>query len=134
MKPTPIFKPLIPKILFPRDKHILRHDTVMVGHDSIDNLQSVRIRQFTPQAIKSIYFNIDIEWIKFIDLFDFFIEWSEWSEFQPCDRTCGPGKQVRTRKCIGGSKCRGKSTNAQACNLKPCPIPIDDSGTTLKDD
>lgn len=58
-------------------------------------------------------------------------KWSPWSTFRPCDTTCGQGIQTRTRKCVGGSKCKGKPTHTQPCNLKPCPVSLDESGFTF---
>ncbi|XP_018614008.2 A disintegrin and metalloproteinase with thrombospondin motifs 13 [Scleropages formosus] len=53
--------------------------------------------------------------------------WSSWSEFSPCSRTCGGGVSARRRQCnnprpaFGGNNCKGPDTEAELCNMQPCP-------------
>jgi len=50
-------------------------------------------------------------------------QWSEWSEFSNCDVTCGEGKKIRSRTCVGSqssNQCDGSSTDVQSCVTKNC--------------
>lgn len=55
-------------------------------------------------------------------------KFSEWSSFSACDRSCGGGKQFRTRQCnnppavFEGKPCEGPSRQEQPCNTHECPI------------
>lgn len=55
-------------------------------------------------------------------------KFSEWSSFSACDRSCGGGKQFRTRRCnnppavFEGKPCEGPSRQEQPCNTHECPI------------
>ena len=55
-------------------------------------------------------------------------KFSEWSSFSACDRSCGGGKQFRTRQCnnppavFEGKPCEGPSRQEQLCNTHECPI------------
>ena len=49
--------------------------------------------------------------------------WSEWTE---CSRTCGGGRQGRSRTCVIGPdaefvQCTGPLLDARNCNAQPCP-------------
>lgn len=53
----------------------------------------------------------------------------DFGPWSPCDKTCGTGKQTRTKICIkeaafGGKPC-SKTTETQSCNTQACVIPID---------
>ncbi|XP_063690486.1 uncharacterized protein LOC134823063 [Bolinopsis microptera] len=54
--------------------------------------------------------------------------WSNFSEWLECSKTCGTGRQTRTRTCTkpasahGGSECVGENTEEQNCNSQSCPI------------
>lgn len=55
-------------------------------------------------------------------------KFSEWSSFSACDRSCGGGKQFRTRQCnnppavFEGKPCEGPSRQEQPCNTHECPV------------
>ena len=52
---------------------------------------------------------------------------TEWTEFEECSKTCGDGKQERTRSCTnpepkhGGQECDGPVLDERKCNVRPCP-------------
>lgn len=53
-------------------------------------------------------------------------EMSPWGEWTTCDKTCGSGKQTRTRKVIkqsahGASPCPTTLSEERACNTEACP-------------
>ncbi|XP_064626789.1 SCO-spondin-like isoform X2 [Lineus longissimus] len=52
--------------------------------------------------------------------------WKQWGDWQQCDKTCGGGKQSRTRKCkpemYGGKPCQGSATEERNCAEDPCPV------------
>ena len=53
--------------------------------------------------------------------------WTPWGGWGKCSKTCGSGKQRRTRSCTnpppsnGGRKCRGRAAHTRNCNNKSCP-------------
>ena len=53
--------------------------------------------------------------------------WSPWGAFGDCSKSCGGGKQRRSRTCTnpapsgGGNTCLGPSYQSIACNTKTCP-------------
>ena len=48
-------------------------------------------------------------------------QWSAWGAWGVCTKSCGPGKMVRTRKCLGGKQCPpGYSRVVKYCNIQPC--------------
>ncbi|XP_048584539.1 uncharacterized protein LOC5510519 isoform X4 [Nematostella vectensis] len=53
--------------------------------------------------------------------------WSEFSEWTKCTKTCGGGKQERTRTCTnpspsnGGKDCVGDAKEEKDCNTDKCP-------------
>ena len=52
-----------------------------------------------------------------------FEPWSQWTE---CSRTCGGGRQARSRTCVIGPgvgfvKCTGDLTDIRDCNTHDCP-------------
>ena len=55
--------------------------------------------------------------------------WSEWSSYGRCSRTCGGGRQIRTRLCNNpqpknnGSTCSGYNSQSRECNAAGCPTP-----------
>jgi len=58
--------------------------------------------------------------------------WSEWTLWTDCSKTCGTGKQVRTRKCDnprptnGGEKCEGEKKEAKDCQIvSDCRPPVE---------
>ena len=54
-------------------------------------------------------------------------KYGQWTGFSTCDKTCGGGKQFRTRVCnnppaaFGGKNCEGPSKHEQSCNTEECP-------------
>nr|DBA18217.1 TPA: hypothetical protein GDO54_016492 [Pyxicephalus adspersus] len=54
--------------------------------------------------------------------------WLDWGQWEECSKTCGSGKQTRTRTCNipsaqeGGKTCDGKAIDTKVCNTKPCPV------------
>ncbi|XP_013387914.1 SCO-spondin [Lingula anatina] len=44
-----------------------------------------------------------------------------WTEWSCCSATCGDGKSVRTRECLG-SECDGPCFEVRNCNDGPCPV------------
>ncbi|XP_040215726.1 hemicentin-1 isoform X1 [Rana temporaria] len=54
--------------------------------------------------------------------------WLDWSPWEECSKTCGSGKQTRTRICNippaqeGGKTCDGKAIDTKVCNIKSCPV------------
>ncbi|XP_019856518.1 PREDICTED: cartilage oligomeric matrix protein-like isoform X2 [Amphimedon queenslandica] len=53
--------------------------------------------------------------------------WSSWSEWTQCSRTCGGGRQSRTRRCLTENQvqldCSGEVTQLQDCNTEVrCPV------------
>ncbi|KAM5147900.1 hemicentin-1 [Mantella aurantiaca] len=54
--------------------------------------------------------------------------WLDWSPWEECSKTCGSGKQTRTRVCKipsgeeEGKMCDGKAIDTRVCNNKPCPV------------
>lgn len=52
---------------------------------------------------------------------------SNWTAWGKCSAGCGPGKQIRSRKCDspapknGGLACVGPNVESKSCKLKPCP-------------
>ena len=50
-----------------------------------------------------------------------YTEWGNWSE---CSKSCGPGKQFRSRNCTnpepahGGAECQGPAVEAKDCILE----------------
>ena len=54
--------------------------------------------------------------------------WDNWSNFGTCSKTCGPGKETRTRTCNnpvpahGGDECDGDKIEEKNCEIViPCP-------------
>ena len=53
-------------------------------------------------------------------------KWDNYGEWSSCSKTCGGGKQTRTRtkirdKAQGGEECTGTNTDARDCNTEACP-------------
>lgn len=54
----------------------------------------------------------------------------DWSNFGLCSKTCGKGKQQRSRSCNnpapahGGQSCNGEDSQSRDCMLKECPSMI----------
>ena len=54
-------------------------------------------------------------------------EYASWGDWTECDKPCGGGNQIRTRKAVrqawyGGTKCTdADSKEEQACNIETCP-------------
>ncbi|KAM7449367.1 hypothetical protein ABFA07_002738 [Porites harrisoni] len=54
--------------------------------------------------------------------------WSPWGAFGDCSKSCGGGKQRRSRTCTnpapsgGGNTCLGPLYQSIACNTKTCPV------------
>ncbi|XP_056001828.1 coadhesin-like [Ostrea edulis] len=54
--------------------------------------------------------------------------WSAWSGYGSCSKTCGTGKQSRSRSCTNpapaynGNSCSGSSSSSRYCNTHNCPI------------
>ncbi|XP_070371679.1 SCO-spondin isoform X2 [Equus asinus] len=52
--------------------------------------------------------------------------WSRWSPWSWCDRSCGGGRSLRSRRCSspppknGGAPCVGEKHHARLCNPMPC--------------
>ena len=58
-------------------------------------------------------------------------DWGSWSEYEPCDRTCGFGSELRKRVCnnpepqFEGRYCPGTDKEfIYGCNPYPCPSKI----------
>ncbi|XP_062620365.1 uncharacterized protein LOC134281944 [Saccostrea cucullata] len=55
--------------------------------------------------------------------------WSSWGSWTSCSKSCGTGKQTRSRSCTnpkpsgGGKSCSGLSLDGRYCNTKTCPAP-----------
>ncbi len=47
--------------------------------------------------------------------------WSSWSAWSVCSASCGGGRQQRTRRCVNGNNCVGRSTEFRDCNSQLCP-------------
>lgn len=64
-------------------------------------------------------------------------DWSPWTAWQSCSVTCGQGKKLRSRSCIGGApgdgKCIGSSTSAQVCTKPACVVDQVDKCAALLD-
>ncbi|XP_061184990.1 SCO-spondin-like [Saccostrea echinata] len=56
--------------------------------------------------------------------------WSSWGSWASCSKTCGTGKQSRSRSCTnpkpsnGGKTCSGLSVDGRYCNTKACPVTV----------
>lgn len=54
-------------------------------------------------------------------------EWSNWQSYSTCSKSCGKGRQTKTRTFTnpapahGGNGCRGSSSYTKDCNLTKCP-------------
>ena len=54
-------------------------------------------------------------------------DWGGWSNYGKCTKTCGSGKQTRTRSCDnpprdhGGNDCTGSNDEERSCNTNACP-------------
>uniref|UniRef100_A0A7M5US14 Hemicentin-1 n=1 Tax=Clytia hemisphaerica TaxID=252671 RepID=A0A7M5US14_9CNID len=50
--------------------------------------------------------------------------WAQWSSYTACSKTCGEGRQSRTRKCNppqhGGKKCIGLDEEERKCTVRGC--------------
>jgi len=53
-------------------------------------------------------------------------EWGSWTESQSCDRTCGGGKRLLTRRKLiqeqNNGECLHGDTKAESCNTQECPV------------
>ena len=51
--------------------------------------------------------------------------WSQWSSWSKCSKSCGGGRQMKTRQVTAesacGGSCKGDSNITQACNRQCCP-------------
>lgn len=53
--------------------------------------------------------------------------WTVWGFWSKCSKTCGGGKQDRSRACSnpppahGGAQCTGPNVESRSCNQNPCP-------------
>ena len=51
-------------------------------------------------------------------------QWTTWASWSKCSSSCGPGTQLRTRKCTppvsGGRHCEGDRSDARMCHIKTC--------------
>lgn len=51
----------------------------------------------------------------------------QWSSFSQCSKSCGNGKQTRSRECNDpkpaheGKDCDGSKTNVKDCKIVECP-------------
>ena len=54
-------------------------------------------------------------------------KWGKWGKYSACTKTCGTGRQTRTRACNnpkpsgGGQKCPGSPSETKKCYIKACP-------------
>merc|ERR1712039_367226 len=53
--------------------------------------------------------------------------WSPWLPWTPCDKTCGRGKERRSRlrfgeSVNGGEKCSGETEQTRRCSTQKCPV------------
>ncbi|XP_060586807.1 SCO-spondin-like isoform X3 [Ruditapes philippinarum] len=52
--------------------------------------------------------------------------WDSWQPWQECNVTCGGGRKLRQRKCIGpyfgGANCEGSTDDTEDCNTHECPV------------
>ena len=54
-------------------------------------------------------------------------EWSEWTEEEACDRSCGGGRRLMTRRTVsGGYGCGGdqEERRHEPCHTHPCPATL----------
>ncbi|XP_067022316.1 A disintegrin and metalloproteinase with thrombospondin motifs adt-1-like isoform X5 [Acropora muricata] len=55
-------------------------------------------------------------------------KWTVWGFWSKCSKTCGGGKQDRSRACTnpppahGGAQCTGPNIESRSCNQNPCPV------------
>ncbi|XP_066931095.1 properdin-like isoform X1 [Clytia hemisphaerica] len=55
-------------------------------------------------------------------------QYGAWSAYSQCSKSCGGGKQKKTRKCDspapahGGAECEGPAEDERACNTQACPV------------
>ena len=53
-------------------------------------------------------------------------QWSAWGGYSNCTKTCGGGRETRTRSCINPAssgeeaECLGSSTDSRDCNTNIC--------------
>lgn len=53
-------------------------------------------------------------------------QWSNWTNWTTCSKSCGIGRQKRTRTCSnpspahGGKQCTGQARETQDCNTQSC--------------
>lgn len=53
--------------------------------------------------------------------------WSAFTSYSKCSKSCGLGKQERSRVCNnpipahGGEKCIGEDVQSKECKIKECP-------------
>ncbi|XP_053393892.1 SCO-spondin-like isoform X2 [Mercenaria mercenaria] len=52
--------------------------------------------------------------------------WDSWQPWQECSVTCGGGRKLRQRVCIGpyfgGAQCEGPEDDIEDCNTHECPV------------
>ena len=53
-------------------------------------------------------------------------EWSEWREEEACDRSCGGGRRLMTRRTVSGDYgCSGdQEERHEPCHTQPCPATL----------
>ena len=63
--------------------------------------------------------------IKLLSYFVVDCKWNDFGEWTECSKTCGKGKQERTRTVMtqtqgGGKQCTGSTEETRDCKIKDC--------------
>ena len=56
--------------------------------------------------------------------------WGSWSSWSSCSKTCGEGREIRTRECVEvasgnrGPFCPGSGREVRSCRTANCPVEL----------